>query len=93
MDYIALFNSVARVAKPSYIQCSDIKDLEEKFADAGFDSLDMLLIGIYFCEIYGISEEIGKQMKPTNLKEMLEFIQAHKTKEPKSVEEAVADIQ
>jgi hypothetical protein len=32
-------------------------------------------------------------MKPTNLKEMLEFIQANKSKEPKSVDEAIADIQ
>lgn len=93
MNYIELFNAVARVAKPAYVQCSDLKEIEEKFSEAGFDSLDMLLIGIYFCEIHGIPEEIGKQMKPTNLKEMLEFIQANKTKEPKSVEEAVADIQ
>lgn len=93
MDYIQLFNAIARVAKPAYVQCSDLKDTEEKFSEAGFDSLDMLLIGIYFCEIYGIPEEIGKQMKPTNLKEMLEFIQANKSKEPNSVDEAIADIQ
>jgi acyl carrier protein len=92
MDYISLFNAVARIAKPSYIACSDLKSEEEKFSEAGFDSLDMLLISIYFCELYGISEEVGKQMKPTTLKEMLEFIQAHKTKEPESVEQAISEI-
>jgi hypothetical protein len=41
MDYIQLFNAVAKVAKPAYVQCSDLKDSEEKFSEAGFDSLDM----------------------------------------------------
>lgn len=93
MDYLSLFNAVARVAKPAYVQCSDLKDVEEKFSEAGFDSLDMLLIGIYFCELHGIPEEVGKSMKPTTLKEMLEFIQANKTKQPESVEQAISEIQ
>jgi len=89
MDFIKLFNEIAVVARPAHKGEIAILSLDEKFSDAGLDSLDMLLIGVYMADIYGIPEDIAKTMMPTTGNEMLEFIEKHKTQTPESIEEAV----
>lgn len=93
MDFIKLFNEVSVVARPAHKGETAIVSLDEKFSDADLDSLDTLLIGIYMCEIYGISEEIGKTMKVSTPMEMYNFIEQNKTKEPESIEQAIKSIQ
>lgn len=93
MDFIKLFNEVAKVAKPMHPDFDNAKSLEDKFMDIEVDSLDCLIIGIYLCEIYGISEELGKTLNPQTLQEMYDFLMLHKTKEPESIEAVVEAIQ
>ena len=92
MDKLALFNAVARVAKPIHLTFKDFDSLEKKFKDSEIDSLDTLLICVYFCELYGISEENGKKMLPSSPQEIFGFLETHKTKEPSSIEEALEQI-
>lgn len=92
MDLVKLFNEVAVVARPAHKGETAILSLDEKFKEADLDSLDMLLISIYMCEIYGVPEEIGKTMQVETAVQMYEFLQLHKTKEPSSIEEAIQGI-
>lgn len=89
MDFVKLFNEVARAAKPAHANFQEITDEEEPLKNTHIDSLDALLIGIFLCEIYGIPEEVGKNMKPTTIKEYREFMEANKTQEPESIEKAL----
>lgn len=90
MDFIKLFNEVAKVAKPAHTNFN-ITDPDEPLKNV-LDSLDNLMIGIYLCELYGIPEEIGKTCQATTINEFLNFINIHKTQEPESVEAAVESI-
>ena len=92
MDNLALFNAVARVAKPIHLTFQPLESLETKFKDTNIDSLDTLLICVYFCELYGIDEENGKKMLPSSPQEIFGFLETHKTKEPSSIEEALEQI-
>lgn len=92
MDHLELFHAVARVAKPAHLSYTPINSLETKFVDGGLDSLDVLLICVYFSELYGIDAEVGKTMLPTTPQDIFDFVEIHKTKEPGSVFEAVAQI-
>lgn len=85
MDFIELFNKVARVARPSHQELSNITDMNENLKESGLDSMDGLMMGIYFSDIYGIPDEIAKQMQFSTIQECYDFIQLHKTKERKSV--------
>lgn len=92
MDQLELFHAVARVAKPAHLSYTPIFSLETSFVDGGLDSLDVLLICVYFSELYGIDAEVAKTMLPTTPKEIFDFVEIHKTKEPSSVAEAVEQI-
>jgi acyl carrier protein len=89
MDKLELFHAVARVAKPVHLTYTPIASLETPFKEANIDSLDILLISVYFCELYGIDEHIAKTLLPATPQEIFDFLDKHKTREPSSIEEAV----
>lgn len=89
MDKLELFNAVARIAKPIHLTYTPIASLETPFKEANIDSLDILLISVYFCELYGIDEHIAKTLLPATPQEIFDFLDKHKTREPSSIEEAV----
>ena len=89
MDKLELFHAVARVAKPVHLTYTPIASLETPFKEANIDSLDILLISVYFCELYGIDEHIAKKLLPATPQEIFDFLDKHKTREPSSIEEAV----
>lgn len=82
MDFLELFNAVAVAVRPAYQDYKPVTDLDTPMKDTGLDSMDALMMGIFFCEIYGISEEVGKEMQPTTPREFQEFLETHKTKTP-----------
>ena len=92
MDKLELFHAVARVAKPVHLTYTPIASLETPFKEANIDSLDTILICVYFSELYGIEEEVAKTMLPATPQEIFDFLEIHKTKEPASVEDAVREI-
>lgn len=93
MDKLELFNAIARVAKPLHLTFEELKSLDVKFKDAGIDSLDTLLITVYFCTLYGIGEEKAKEFLPSTPQEIFDFLEKHKTREPSSIDEALGEIQ
>jgi acyl carrier protein len=92
MNFIDLFNAVVSVAKPMNVDFVPVKSMKDKMTNIGIDSMDSLIIGIYFCELYGVSENIGKHWNPTSVQELYDLLMQHKTKEPESVETAIASI-
>ena len=92
IDFIELFNHVTRVAKPLYPNFNNAKSMDDKMVDIDVDSLDGLLIMMFFCEIYGIDPEITKEWFPITVQEFYDLLMANKTTEPTSVEEAIKAI-
>jgi acyl carrier protein len=93
MNFLDLFNRLARLAKPAAAsELVEITDPQGPLKDTGIDSLDMLMITVYLCEIFGIPEEVGKNLKPASVAEVEAFVQQHKTRDFGSVEEALAAI-
>jgi acyl carrier protein len=82
-------NGVAKVAKPAHSEFSEIQSMDEKFSSLNLDSLDMLMIGVFIAIIYGIEDEVAKNLHPTNAQEMLDFVNQHKTCDPESIESAL----
>ena len=66
--------------------------LEEKLPDTGLDSLDIVLISVYVCEVYGIPEVVGKTLHPTTFADIAAFITTHMVREPATLEEAFAVV-
>ena len=93
MDHLKLFNEIIKIATPLNSNKAEATSLEQLLADTGLDSLDLLMVGIYLSEIFGVSEEIAKQMQPQTVGDMIAYMLEHKTKEPASVEEAIKSIQ
>lgn len=94
MDFLELFNEVAKVAKPAFAhELKPITDPLTPFKETHVDSLDLLMAVIYMCEIYGVPEEIGKSVKPANVAELQAFLEEHKTREPESLKAALEQIQ
>lgn len=92
MNFIELLNKVARVARPAHHKFAPIERMDEKFEETCFDSLDMLMIGMYMGMIYDIPDEISKEFQPETVQELYDFIQIHKTHDPESIEWALEQI-
>jgi len=91
-NLLDLLKGVVALATPLNSNGVNITNLDTPIADTGLDSLDLLMVGIYLSDIYGVPEEIAKTMQPVTVRDMFEFMFEHKTKEPASVEEALRDI-
>ena len=89
MNFLDLLNAVARVARPAHHEFVPITSMDEKFVDSCFDSMDMLMIAMYMSMIYGIDDEIAKELRPETPAQMLAEIEQHKTQEPESIEAAM----
>jgi hypothetical protein len=92
IDFIELLNKVARVARPAHHEFVPIQSMEERFEESCLDSLDMLMVAMYMSELYGIDDEVAKELRPETVQEMLDLIVLHKTKEPESIEAAMKEI-
>lgn len=89
MNFIELFNMVSDIARPAHAGEALAKSMDDKLADIGIDSLDGLVMTIYFCDLYGIPEdEETKDWHPASVQEVFDYLMRRKTTEPTSVEEA-----
>lgn len=93
MDFLELFNAVAEKARPLHTQYTPVADRNSPIVDYGMDSLDMLMVSVYMCELHGIPEEIGKDLAAATVAEFESFVTQHKTTEPESIQAARLYIQ
>ena len=93
MDYLHLFNEVIKVATPLNSNKATATSLDQLLIETGLDSLDLLMVTIYLAEIFGVSEEIAKQVQAKTVSELINYMHFNRTKEPVSVEEAIEGIQ
>ena len=92
-DFMLLLNQVAKIAKPFNDGYTNASSMSDQLADLGLDSLDMLLTGVYLCDIFKIDEETGKALRPMTVQELYDFLMANKTHTPTSVEDAMKEVQ
>jgi acyl carrier protein len=89
MNFIEIFNYVAKVARPAHTKASIAESMDDVFQDIGLDSLDGLVMLMYFDELYGIDDAVSKEWSPKSVQELHDLVMANKTKEPASMEEVV----
>jgi acyl carrier protein len=94
VDKVELFNKVATSTKIGNItEFNPITTLDTLWLQTNLDSLDVVVIEVCLCDVYGISDEVANQFEhPKNVKELFELLEANKTKDPKSVEEALKEV-
>jgi len=92
MDKLELFNAIVKQARPASFDEIKANSLEDTFADVGLDSLDTIMVCIYFAEVYGVPEEVAKELQPQNVGECFDLYKAHATKNPETIEEAIKNI-
>jgi acyl carrier protein len=89
INFIELFNMVSQVSRPAHAKEAPATSMEDKLADIGIDSLDGLIMTMYFCELYGIPEDDEtKEWHPTSVQEVFDYLIKRKTQEPESIEAA-----
>jgi acyl carrier protein len=89
MNFLQLFELVAKISRPASSQKIEVTNLEENLQDLGIDSLDAMIIGMYLCDLYGIpDDDETKKWNPESVKQFYEYLMRRKTKEPSSLEEA-----
>jgi hypothetical protein len=93
MDDLELFNRLARIARPAHTHYAPLTALDIPWPETGLDSMDSLMMSIFYSDIYGVPEEIVKELTPQTPAEMIAQMKEHKTKEPTSIEEAVGAVQ
>ena len=90
-----MLKGIAKLARPVSADELKIDSMDTLLKDTGLDSLDFLMVGIYLSDIYGVSEEDTKAMKmdeTSTLRDIINYMVSKGTKQPSSVEEALASI-
>ena len=100
---IELINHVIKLARPVSADELKVSSLDTEMKDTGLDSLDFLMVGVYLSDVYGVSEEDlkglqpkppaeGEEPKSFTLNDMFKYMEAHATKQPANLKEAIASI-
>lgn len=92
MNKLELFNGIIAVITPINSMQAEAESLDQPLNETGLDSLDLLMMGIYMSDIYGVSEEVAKQMQPTTVGDMFVFMEAHGTNKPTDIHLALDSI-
>lgn len=92
MDKLELFNAIVRHTRPATTEDLTAKSLDDTFKDVGLDSLDVIMVCIYFAEVYGVPEDVAKELQPQNVGECFLLYEEKATKHPKTVKEAMGNI-
>jgi|TARA_B110000503_G_scaffold69357_1_gene108114 hypothetical protein len=93
MDDLELFNRLARIARPAHTEYTPLTDLNTPFPDTGLDSMDGLMLSIFYGDIYGVPEEVSKEFLFNTPAELLALVKQHKTLEPESIDTALERVQ
>lgn len=93
MDDLELFNRLARLARPAHTTYTPLTDLNVPWPETGLDSMDALMISIFYSDIYGVPEATAKEITSETPAELLAKTKEHKTQEPASVDEAMERVQ
>jgi acyl carrier protein len=93
MNFIDLFNALARHVRPAFNEYVPITSLDIGFPETGLDSMDGLMMMIHLEDIYGINEQVAKEFSFTTPAELFALVELHKTKTPTTLEEAMACVQ
>ena len=92
MNFIELFNGVITLAKPVAASDSHAQSPDDQLADLKLDSLDTILLSMYFGEIYCIEEDVMREMQATTVAELQAFLEAHKTHTPIDIRAELARV-
>lgn len=92
MTFLELLNKVARVAKPMHLDLAPIDDMDVKFTETDIDSLDGMMVVMYFAIIYDIEDDLVKDFHPETPQQLHDFIAIHKKRDPESIEAAMEMI-
>jgi acyl carrier protein len=91
-DFIRLFNACAVLAKTPSNPPVAAGSLDDLFPDLNIDSLDGLILGMYLCDAFGVSEEVGKTMQVRSVGEMRDFLVANATIQQINVENVISGL-
>jgi len=92
MDKLELFNGLIAIVTPVNSMGAEATSLDQPLSETGLDSLDLLMMAIYLSDIYGVPEEIAKTMQPLTVGHMFQFMEAHATKTPTNIHEALDSV-
>lgn len=92
MDKLALFNAIVKEARPAAPEEVKATSLDQTFAEIGLDSLDAIMVCIYFSEVYSVEEELAKTLEPHTPRECFEMYEKHSQEVPQTIEDALKMI-
>ena len=89
--------------KETYGRATTIHTLDTAFVDIGLDSMDYLVMGLFFFTWWGIDNEVSKKILPlqknqestettfTTVREFFDILDKNKTKNPPSIEVCLSE--
>lgn len=93
MDHVALFNELIKVIKVVGGEEARATSKDDNFTDIGLDSLDIVMLHMYVSELYGLDDEATKNIPVNTVEAAFTYAEKHGTRKPKSIEEAVRNVQ
>lgn len=91
-DFVTLFNKTVDLAKPVSSTESFATSVEDNIKDLNLDSLDYVMLGIYWGDVYGVDEHAMRSMRVSTLAELREFLEQHKTRDVETLDSAMENL-
>jgi len=92
INFVDLFNALLKTLKPDDEHLIFATSIDDTFQELLSDSLDIMMIILYICEAYGVSEEVARTFMPMSVKDIQDFILENKTIDPQSIDEILSKL-
>jgi acyl carrier protein len=92
MNFLELFNGVVKLVKPTFAEKSYAKDMGDNLFSLDLDSLDNIMLAMYFGEIYGIEEDVMREMEVITVADLQAYLETHKTRTPTDIKAELARV-
>ena len=92
MDFVELFNGLAKLAKPLHKPENNAVTLDQNIKELGLDSLDVVLTFMYLADVYGLDEDTSRHIPPETLADIKAFCEEKGECQYPSVEEALRAV-
>jgi len=90
-DFLNLFNEIAK--RESKERASLAENRENTLVELGLDSMDIMMLGIFFTDWWGVPKDVSKVVRPTTVGQFYDFLEQHKTKNPPHAQACLQDYE
>lgn len=87
LDWAAVLNQIFAYALTGRARGTVLQRMDQSWEALGLDSLDVLMVTVYLCELWDVPNELRKHFHPASPQQAVAFVQQHQRRKIRHADE------